>query len=125
MTKCKLLLSSAMTAATALWLSGCGASSSSPPRPPQSSHEAHGDHAHGEHAHTDAVEIAEQLAKLSPEERVAAEKQKICPVTGEPLGAMGVPPKVSVNGREVFLCCESCEEAFKKDPEKHLAKLPR
>lgn len=34
--------------------------------------------------------------------------QKICPVTGEPLGKMGDPIKVKVGEEEVFLCCQGC-----------------
>ncbi|HBO44413.1 MAG TPA: hypothetical protein DD670_10870 [Planctomycetaceae bacterium] len=64
------------------------------------------------------------LAKLSPEDRALAEKQKVCPVSGDLLGSMGVPYKVTVEGRDVMLCCPGCEKAIKEDPEKYLAKLP-
>ena len=63
------------------------------------------------------------LAQLSPEDRAAAEQQKICPVTGEPLGSMGKPIKVTVKGQEVFLCCEACRERSEAEPDKYLAKL--
>ena len=119
MTRRKWIVSSLLVMATTMWLSGCGSSSSVPP--PQASQPKHDDHG----AHADTAEIAETLAKLAPADKAAAEKQKICPVTGVPLGSMGVPPKVSVNGRDVFLCCERCEDALKEDPEKHLAKLPK
>ena len=65
------------------------------------------------------------LAKLSPEDRQLAERQKVCPVSGQPLGAMGTPYKVTVEGREVLLCCPGCEEAIAKEPDKYLAKLPK
>jgi Cu(I)/Ag(I) efflux system membrane fusion protein len=64
------------------------------------------------------------LATLSAEDRLLAERQVICPVTGLPLGSMGTPPKVDVNGRTVFLCCEGCRARLLADPEKYLAKLP-
>jgi len=67
--------------------------------------------------------IEASLAKLSPEDRAAAEKQKVCPVSGERLGLMGPPVKVTVKGKTVFLCCKNCEKAIKKDPDKYLAKL--
>jgi membrane fusion protein, copper/silver efflux system len=51
------------------------------------------------------------------------ERQKVCPVTGEPLGSMGSPVRVTVAGKTVFLCCQACEPALKKNPEKYLAKL--
>ncbi len=63
------------------------------------------------------------LAELSPEDRALAEKQKICPVSGEPLGSMGKPYKVTVEGQNVLLCCQGCEEEIKKDPQKYLAKI--
>jgi membrane fusion protein, copper/silver efflux system len=51
-------------------------------------------------------------------------RQKVCPVTNAPLGSMGEPARVVVQGRTVFLCCASCEPALRKDPKKYLAKLP-
>jgi hypothetical protein len=58
------------------------------------------------------------------EDRVLAAKQKICPVTGEPLDSMGGPVRVVVEGRAVFICCKGCEGALRKDPAKYLSKLP-
>ena len=49
--------------------------------------------------------------------------QKVCPVSGEPLGSMGVPVKVTVKDRDVLLCCEGCRSAILDDPDKYLAKL--
>lgn len=63
------------------------------------------------------------LSELSETDRAAALAQKVCPVTDKPLGSMGKPPKVTVEGREVFLCCAGCEEEIKSNPEKYLAKL--
>jgi Cu(I)/Ag(I) efflux system membrane fusion protein len=53
-----------------------------------------------------------------------AAKQKICPVTGEPLDAMGGPVRVVIEGRVVFICCKGCEGPLRKDPAKYLSKLP-
>jgi membrane fusion protein, copper/silver efflux system len=64
------------------------------------------------------------LAKLSPEDRRVAEAQRFCAVHNENrLGAMGVPAKLLVKGQPVFLCCEGCEDAARKDAEKTLAKV--
>ncbi len=63
------------------------------------------------------------LSGLSAEDRALAEKQRTCPVTGEPLGSMGTPVKVTVKGQTVFLCCDGCKAAIDKDPDKYLAKL--
>jgi hypothetical protein len=45
------------------------------------------------------------LAELSASDRAAAEKQRVCPVSGDVLGATGKPYKVTVKGQTVFLCC--------------------
>lgn len=87
----------------------------------QSGHE-HDAAGHAEHAGHSQYEDA--LAKLSPADRALAEKQKTCPVSGEPLGSMGTPYNVTVQGRDVLLCCSGCEAEIKKNPEKYLAKLP-
>ena len=49
--------------------------------------------------------------------------QRNCPVTGLPLGSMGVPLKVNVAGEPVFLCCAGCEAKVKAEPQKHLDKV--
>jgi YHS domain-containing protein len=72
---------------------------------------------------SEAAMIQAAFASLSPEDRVLAEKQKICPVGGGPLGSMGTPIKVDVSGQEVFVCCEHCEEPLKSDPNKFLAAI--
>jgi hypothetical protein len=69
------------------------------------------------------AKIQAGLAELPEADRAAAEKQRICPVSGRRLGAMGKPVKVTVKGQEVFLCCPGCEETIKADPDTYLAKL--
>ncbi len=79
-----------------------------------------------EPAATDAAAAGEEedaLAGLSEADRAAALAQKICPVTGDALGSMGAPFKVTVQGREVFLCCEGCVDAINAEPDKYLAVL--
>ncbi|MEZ6069220.1 MAG: hypothetical protein R3C10_02890 [Pirellulales bacterium] len=72
----------------------------------------------------EADEIEVNILKLPEADQALARAQKICPVSGEPLGSMGAPLKVSdVAGRDVFVCCEGCVEDLKADPEKFLAKL--
>lgn len=68
------------------------------------------------------AEITAALAKLSPEDQAAARAQKVCPVGG-PLGSMGTPIIVMAGERKVFLCCDGCEQEFKDNMEKYLAKL--
>jgi Cu(I)/Ag(I) efflux system membrane fusion protein len=69
------------------------------------------------------AEIRAELAKLPPADRALAEKQRYCPVRGERLGSMGVPPKVMIRGRAVFLCCKGCDKDALKDPDKTLRKV--
>ncbi len=68
-------------------------------------------------------EIDRELAKLSGADRALAESQKVCPVSGEPLGSMGAPIKVTVEGRSLFVCCEGCVEDAKKNFDDYIAKL--
>jgi RND family efflux transporter MFP subunit len=78
-------------------------------------------------ADTDSVKSAELIAALSSlneTDRLLAEAQKICPVTKMPLGSMGTPPKIDVQGRLVFICCQGCEQRLLDEPQKHLANLP-
>src|SRR5262245_40549736 len=57
---------------------------------------------------SEADEIKESLAKLSPEDRKLAEQQKYCPDSNELLGSMGAPMKVLVKEKPVFICCKGC-----------------
>jgi hypothetical protein len=70
------------------------------------------------------AEIKANLAKLSPEDRALAEKQKFCvEQTDERLGgSMGVPIKLMIKGEPVFICCKGCEKHVLKDQDKALAK---
>lgn len=90
------------------WLSGCG--SSDAPQAPQG-------------AGPDPV-VQRNLAQLPPDDRQAAERQRLCPVSEEPLGSMGVPLKVRVQQRDVFLCCRSCQQPLEQEPDKYLGRLP-
>jgi YHS domain-containing protein len=86
----------------------------------------HAGHAtHEGHQRTEATPagVPEGLAELSADDRAAAEKQRVCPVSGDVLGAQGKPYKVTVKGQTVFLCCPDCEKQLKKNPDKYLAKM--
>ena len=82
-------------------------------------------HDHSAHEHGDEAEseVEEALAALSAEDRKLAEAQKTCPVSGEPLGEMGTPIKMTVKGQAIFICCEACRKPLEKNPDKYLAKL--
>lgn|GEM_PF-377421 len=68
-------------------------------------------------------DMIEALAELPDDDRPLAESQKVCPVRGYLLGAMGAPPKVDVNGKPVFICCEACRKDLLAEPDKYLAVL--
>ncbi len=64
--------------------------------------------------------VAEKAdAAPSPADREAARRQAVCPVTRKPLGSMGTPVRVEVDGRVVFLCCSGCEAKYRRDPAKY------
>jgi YHS domain-containing protein len=65
------------------------------------------------------------LKELDAADRKLAEQQKICPVSGNPLGTpdMGKPYKMTVKGRTFFLCCDGCKETVNKDPDGILKKV--
>ena len=63
------------------------------------------------------------LKELDPADRKLAERQKLCPVSGGPLGAMGKPYRMTVKGRVIFLCCEDCKDDVEKDQEGILKKV--
>ena len=79
-----------------------------------------------DHAVSDQTVIAEALAQLSPEDRLLAESQKYCAIANSnPLGTMGTPLKIEVNGESVFLCCSGCKGKATGDPEKTLASVAK
>ncbi len=61
------------------------------------------------------------LARLSTPDRRLAEAQKLCPVRGTRLGAMGQPVLVVLKGQPVFLCCKACVDDARAESDKTLA----
>ncbi len=96
-----------------LFTVGCGTSQE--PAKPQA------EHRHDEHV--DEAEIKSNLAKLNEEDRALAEAQGFCVSSDEPLGAMGVPLKLTLKDGTAFVCCKGCEKKALRDPEKTLAKV--
>ncbi len=111
-------------------LSGCSGSAV-PPSADSGGHTTAGDNAGMEHAGMDGDTMSDMdkmhatLAKLPEADRKSAEKQHFCPVSGEMLGVMGLPIKVTIKGRDVWLCCEGCKEKLLEDPDTYLAKLKK
>lgn len=113
----------------ALGLAGCsseGGSSAVPSSPPADASAQH-DHAgnHADAGNSDMDKMKAELAKLSPEDAAAAERQHVCPVSGEMLGTMGAPLKIDVKDQQVWICCEGCKDELMASPDKYLAKLKR
>ena len=68
--------------------------------------------------------IQDNLARLSAEDRQAAELQQLCPVNDDVrLGAMGVPQKVVVKGKVIFTCCKSCNSDVQAHPDMMIKKV--
>ncbi len=75
--------------------------------------------------HEDA-KLTAALKKLAPEDRALAEQQKYCPILeNSRLGSMGVPLKLMIDGKPVFICCPACEKSARDQPEETLKKLER
>ena len=98
-------------------LVGCQGSTSTPPKSAPSLKTGRGPSADAD------PEVKEALAKLSPEDRKLAEAQKNCAVSGEPLGSMGTPIKLMLNGEPAFICCKSCQKRAEADPSATLKKV--
>jgi hypothetical protein len=65
-----------------------------------------------------------EISKIEPEaERKIALEQKLCPSSGEHLGSMETPVKVTLKGQTVFLCCGGCKKEAEAKPDEMLAKL--
>jgi hypothetical protein len=63
------------------------------------------------------------IQELPKDDQAVALAQGVCPISDGNLGAMGKPVKITLEGKTVFLCCESCESEAKDDPAGVLAKL--
>jgi hypothetical protein len=71
-----------------------------------------------------ADEVAE-VKQLPAGEAEQALQQLVCPVSGENLGSMGKPVKVTAEGQTFFLCCKGCSSDVKENPAAVIAKLKK
>jgi Cu(I)/Ag(I) efflux system membrane fusion protein len=85
-------------------------------------HEGH-DHDAANGAEDAMAKMKKGLANLSESDRASAMKQHMCPVSGEMLGVMGEPIKVTVNDQEVWICCSDCEKDLLANPDEYLKKV--
>lgn len=61
--------------------------------------------------------VAEARAKLDKADRALVEAQDYCPIMRTTrLGSMGVPIKLTLKGKAVFVCCERCKSEAEDDP---------
>ena len=70
-----------------------------------------------------AATAAKNIEKLPPEDQTLAKRQKFCPITGQPLGSMGVSVAITLGGQKIFVCCPGCVDEAKKNAEKTLKKV--
>jgi Cu(I)/Ag(I) efflux system membrane fusion protein len=68
----------------------------------------------------DELKNVNQLIKV---DCARAMMQRVCPVTGFPLGSMGVPVKMTLRGKTLFLCCKGCIGKARRAPVDTLKKL--
>jgi YHS domain-containing protein len=66
----------------------------------------------------DHAAMTEQAATTA----AAATEQTTCPVMG---GAINKAVFIEYQGKKVYFCCPGCEDQFKEEPEKYIAKLPQ
>jgi Cu(I)/Ag(I) efflux system membrane fusion protein len=71
----------------------------------------------------EAEKIAASLKKLSPEDRKLAESQRLCPIRNDPLGSMGVPVKLTLEGKQVFVCCKGCIAEANSGPSRTFSRV--
>lgn len=90
------------------------ASGSSTPLPPAEQNRSRGT----SKRRTLSAEERAELDRLSEADRRLAERQVLCPIADQPLGSMGLPQRLELDGEVVFLCCKNCEEKAREDPKR-------
>ena len=63
------------------------------------------------------------IAQLPKVDCPGAMFQRVCPVTGFTLGSMGVPIRITLRGKTLFLCCKGCIAKARRAPQETLRKL--
>jgi hypothetical protein len=72
-------------------------------------------------ADPDKYLVAEiSTSKATKADQRAIDSQKTCPVSGEGLGSMGTPIKITRGDRSIFLCCPACLKKVEADSDKFL-----
>jgi hypothetical protein len=117
--KVMIRLTSALVLSTVLLrVTGCNSKTEPAPSEPSASVEPAA-------ADESQSEIEDALSQLLEEDRKLTEAQRICPASGEPLGSMGPPIKLTVGDRSLFICCDGCETDAREKFDEHYAKLQK
>ena len=64
-----------------------------------------------------------RLADDQLSDAVLISLQGTCPVSGKPLGSMGTPPKIMVDGKALFVCCAGCSSKVQSSPDQYFTKV--
>ncbi|MCB9915107.1 MAG: hypothetical protein H6828_08160 [Planctomycetes bacterium] len=69
-----------------------------------------------------AAAIQEPAPAQEPEAPFTGDAYSLatCPVSGEPLGGMGDPVRVELEGRALLVCCKGCVKKLQTEPTKYL-----
>jgi len=60
------------------------------------------------------------ITRSTAADQAAISAQRVCKVSGETLGSMGAPIKVTRGDRAIFLCCQSCVKRIQANPDQYL-----
>jgi hypothetical protein len=60
------------------------------------------------------------ITRSTPADQPAINAQRVCKVSGESLGSMGAPIKVTRGDRAIFLCCQGCVKRVQANPDQYL-----
>jgi hypothetical protein len=68
------------------------------------------------------VPAALSITRSTASDQAAINAQRVCKVSGEPLGSMGPPVKVTRGDRAVFLCCQGCVKRIQANPDQYFGR---
>jgi hypothetical protein len=69
------------------------------------------------------VALPISIVRATQADQEAISAQRICAVSGKPLGSMGGPIKVIRGDRVVFLCCQGCVRTVQAAPDRYFGAL--
>ncbi len=69
------------------------------------------------------TQVAITYARATAADQPAINAQRVCKVSGQSLGSMGAPIKVTRGNRSVFLCCQACLKKIQANPDQYFGTL--